>query len=266
LNSFALFTRIGEGGMGEVWEAEDLLGRPFAVKLIHEELASNPSARERFRREAMALSHVRHPNVVPVHHYEEQGNLAWLVMPLLQGETLAARIEREGACRLAELLRIGREAAEGLHAIHAHGLVHRDVKPSNIFVLAPAGEVVVMDFGLAIRKDDARLSSPGFPAGTQGYMSPERLAGRRGEAPADLFSLGVVLWQLATGVSTLFDTRDSTYVPAYLREPESWSLRRPFERRPDLPAAVDALILRMLAWQPNDRPTAREVADALAVL
>jgi serine/threonine protein kinase len=252
--------------MGTVYEAEDLCGHPFAVKLLRQDLADNPSARERFRREALALGRVHHPNVVSLHAFEEDGDRAWLVMPLLEGETLAARIDREGPCPLPELLRIGREAAEGLNAIHSHGLVHRDVKPSNVFVLAPAGTVVVMDMGLAVREGDHRLTSVGCLAGTPGYMSPERLAGRRGEAPADIFSLGVILWQLGTGVASLYSGWEEASAPAYLRDTEFWTLRRPFERRPDLPAEVDTLILRLLARKPTDRPSAREVADTLARL
>jgi serine/threonine-protein kinase len=252
--------------MGTVYEAEDLLGRPFAVKLIHPELAREPSSLERFRREARALAHVCHPNVISVHTYEEHEGMAWLVMPLLVGETLADRLDREGACPLGELFRVGHQAAEGLDAIHSRGLVHRDVKPSNLFVKDPCGTVVVMDMGLAIRRSDARLTSPGCLAGTPPYMSPERWAGRRGEAPADVFSLGVVLWQLATGVSSLVDSENETSAPAYLRDPESWTLCRAFERRPDLTPEADFLIFRMLARNPNDRPTAREVADTLALL
>jgi serine/threonine-protein kinase len=146
-----------------------------------------------------------------------------------------------------------------------HGYVHRDVKPSNLFLEAPLDTVVVMDMGLAIRRGDARLTSTGCVTGTLGYMSPERLAGQRGEAEADVFSLGVVLWQLATGVSSLIDTGNWTS-PAYLCDPWSWSLRRPSEHRPDLPAELDDLILGMLARQPNDRPAAREVADTLGAL
>jgi serine/threonine-protein kinase len=266
LGSYGLLREIGRGGMGVVYEAVDLLGRRFALKWAHPELVSrNPCMRERFRREAVHLAGVSHPNVVPLLQYYEQDAFAWIVMPLLRGETLASLLEWEGARPLPDLLQIGRQAAEGLHALHQNGLVHRDIKPGNLF-RKEDGTVVVMDLGISFRRDDPRLTGAHCAIGTPGYTSPERLLGARGEASGDVYSLGIVLWQLATGVRSLLDDRTGSVLPAYLRDQTSWTLRRPSALRPGLPPAIDNLLLAMMAFAPRDRPTMREVADALGLL
>jgi serine/threonine protein kinase len=250
--SYGLIREIGSGGMGKCYEAEDLLGRPFCVKMIHPELSGSKEMRERFRREARSLAQVRHPNVVSLHGYYEEGGVAWLVMPLLQGETVATRLGRPEVCPLPELYRIGREAALGLAAIHACDVVHRDVKPGNLFLEVPDDRVIVMDFGLALRRGDTQLTQTDNVPGTDGYVAPERLAGVRGEASSDLYGLGATLWQLAAG-------RTKLDAPGWLLPPAS-------VHRPDLPDEADDLILAMLSARPSDRPGARAVADALASL
>ena len=141
---------LGEGGMGRVYLAEDpLLNRRIALKVLRPDAASRPDAAARFLREARAAAAVQHDHVVPIYQVGEDGGAPFLAMPLLAGESLEARLRREGPLPPAEVIRVGREAAEGLAAAHAAGLVHRDVKPANLWLEAPSGRIKVLDFGLA---------------------------------------------------------------------------------------------------------------------
>jgi serine/threonine protein kinase len=252
LGRYRLLGLLGAGGMGVVVEAEDeVLRRRVAVKLLKPDLAHQAWTRPRFLGEAEKMAAIDHPNVITVLDFGEQDGMPYLVMPRLEGETLAARLQREGALPVQEVVRIGRETAEGLAAAHAREVIHRDVKPANLWLAAPAGTVRLLDFGLAHRARDQRLTEEGCVAGTLAYLAPERLEGERGGTAGDLFSLGVVLYEMATGQRSYQDE-------------DSWGLRPASELRPGLPVALDALILKLLARQPAQRPaSAREVADVL---
>jgi hypothetical protein len=255
---------LGRGGMGAVLAADDpALGRPVAVKVMLPHRAADPAARARFLREARAAAAVRHDHVVPIFHVGEQDGAPYLVMPLLDGESLAARLAR-GPLPPAEVARVGREAALGLAAAHARGLIHRDVKPDNLWLEAPAGRVLVLDFGLA-RDPDAedRLTQPGAVFGTAAYMAPEQADGGAVDARADLFALGATLYECATGVSPF---RRPT-LTATLRAVADHAPPPPREVNPAVPPALSGLIERLLAKRPADRPpSAAAVADELAAL
>src|SRR5262249_53186061 len=159
---------------GVVLRAEDAaLQRCVAIKVMLPEAPALPSARERFLREARAAAQLSHPNVVPVYHVGEEGGVPFLVMPLLEGESLAARLKRERRLPVAEAARIVREAALGLAAAHEKGLVHRDVKPANLWLEGQQATAKVLDFGLARRGQDPALTGSGV-VGTPLYMSPEQ--------------------------------------------------------------------------------------------
>ncbi|HJZ92631.1 MAG TPA: protein kinase [Gemmataceae bacterium] len=267
LGRYRIVRVIRAGGMGIVLEGEDTtLKRRVAIKVMHPRLAADPTARARFLREAEAMARLDHEHVVPVFEAAEDptAKIAYLVMPFLQGEALSDRLKREGRLRPAEAIRIGREVAEGLQAAHDHGLIHRDVKPSNIW-LDPRGKVKLLDFGLvrAGGEGDMSLSQSGQVVGTPAYMAPEQARGEPVDHRADLFALGCVLYRAATGavpfagsssVATLYSVATAT--PA-----------DPAALNPRLTAGLVDLIQRLLAKEPEGRPaSAATVAGELAEL
>jgi tRNA A-37 threonylcarbamoyl transferase component Bud32 len=264
---------LGEGGMGRVWEAEDTtLRRRVAVKVMHPHVAARPEARERFLREARSAAAVHHDHVVPVFQVGEAAGMPFLAMPLLAGESLEARLKRDAVVSVAEAIRLARQAAEGLAAAHAKGLVHRDVKPGNLWLealgepaTAAAGwRVKVLDFGLARWAEAADgLTQPGSVLGTPGYMAPEQANGEMADARADLFSLGCVLYRMLAGRPAF----GANTLTAALRAVAEHHPPPPAEVRPEVPMALSALTMRLLAKRPEDRPaSAQAVASELRAL
>src|SRR5262245_42026123 len=179
LGGYVLLQPLGQGGMGEVYLAVDaVLGRRVAVKVMRPDIAARPGFRDKFLREARAAAALQHDHVVPIYHVGEDGGVPFIAMPLLQGESLEDRLGREGRLPAAEVARVGREVAEGLAAAHAAGLVHRDVKPANLWLEAPGGRVKVLDFGLARPVEAGGLTQSGAVLGTPQYMAPEQGDGR----------------------------------------------------------------------------------------
>jgi serine/threonine protein kinase len=201
---------LGRGGYGIVFKAfDEVLQRVVALKVLAPVIAATSPARKRFLREARSSAQIRHENVVQVYAVEEQP-LPYLVMEFIPGETLQSRLDRTGPLEAPEIVRLGRQIAEGLAAAHATGLIHRDIKPGNVLIeRGPQGRVKITDFGLARTADDASLTQSGVLAGTPMYMAPEQAKGETLDHRADLFSLGSVLYTVATGrppfrASTIF--------------------------------------------------------------
>lgn len=182
LGRYEIERLIGSGGMGLVFKAFDReLNRPLAIKMLSPHLADSGAARQRFAREARAAAAVVHPHVVPIHNVDSDGELPYLVMQYVSGESLQDRIDREGPLKLEQILRIGMQVADGLEAAHQQGLVHRDIKPSNILLEDRVERALITDFGLARAGDEASLTRTGFHPGTPHYMSPEQASGSGGD-------------------------------------------------------------------------------------
>ncbi len=263
LGGFRVLERLGAGGMGIVFRAEDpRLEREVALKVIKPERLADPGYHERFLREARAAAAIAHEHVVAVHQVDESGGVPYLVMPLLEGESLQDRLDRDGKLPIAEVLRIGREIAEGLAAAHERGLIHRDIKPANIWLEGRRGKVLVLDFGLARpRHDPAGMTHNGTLVGTSEYMAPEQAAGEpdRVDARADLFGLGVVLYVLCTGELPFRGRHPLAVLQALaVHQPA-----RPRRLNQEVPEGLSRLIVRLLAKTPDERPaSAGEVAEA----
>jgi hypothetical protein len=286
LGGYRVLRVLGRGGMGVVFLAEDeALGRPVALKTLAPALAAVASARQRFLNEARTMAAIKHPHVVTIYQVGEDRGVPFLAMELLEGESLDGRLKRAGKLPVAEVLRIGREAAEGLAAAHARGLVHRDVKPANLWLesggdghpagppgnqpaggtpAATGGAVKVLDFGLARAADgEAGLTASGMAVGAPAYMAPEQAQGDPADARADLFALGCVLYRACTGQAP-FRGRDAGSV---LRAVLSTEPPPPHAVAPEVPRALSDLIVRLLAKDPDDRPaSAQVVAQALEAI
>jgi tRNA A-37 threonylcarbamoyl transferase component Bud32/Leucine-rich repeat (LRR) protein len=270
IGDFTILRVIGEGGMGVVYLAEDVrLGRKAAIKTMKLALAAKPENRARFIREARAAATVEHDNIVPIWQVGETADGSpFIAMPFLQGEMLETRLKRRPIQPLAIILKVACEVAEGLAAAHAQGLVHRDVKPGNIWIEGdPAAPEIyrqvrrckILDFGLArsIATDDAHVTDTGVILGTPAYMAPEQASGADVDARADLFSLGAMLYRMATGRLPFHGPNTMAVLAALatVTPPPARSIN------PDLPPALSDLIDRLLCKDPAGRPrSATEVA------
>jgi predicted Ser/Thr protein kinase len=262
LGPYRVLKVLGHGGMGVVFKAEDsALRRPVALKAMLPALAASASARERFFREARAAAALQHPHVVTIYQVGEDRGAPFLAMQFLEGESLDERIRREGRLPVAEVLRIGREVALGLACAHAKGLIHRDVKPANVWLEGPEGHVKILDFGLArALAEGAHLTQSGTIVGTPAYMAPEQARGETVNHRADLFSLGCLLYRLCVG-ELPFKGKDTLAVLSALAletPPEPASVN------PAVPADLSALIVQLMNKDPKQRPvSAAAVAEDL---
>ena len=240
---------LATGGMGEVWAAHDLLlDRPVAVKVLGGALAGDGRAAERLRREARAAGRLEHPSIARVLDLGEHDGRPYLVMELLEGESLATRIDRAGPMPPDEAARVVAAVADALEAAHAAGVVHRDVKPGNVF-LTSAGEVKVLDFGIAWCAHDTALTT-GELLGTAAYLAPERVLGHRATPAADIYALGVVLYELLAGHRP-FDADSEVELAMAHVNANPPSLR---EVAPAAPPFLIAACHQAMAKDPSARP------------
>jgi len=246
-----------------VYEAEDVrLGRHVALKFLPDEFVSNPHALERFRREARAASALNHPNICTVYDVGEEGGKSFIVMELLEGMPLKARIEQKPML-VEEVLDIGVQIADAVETAHAAGIVQRDLKPANMF-LTKCGHAKILDFGLAkvgeremepvhsaptiadnagnVASNPADLTSPGTTLGTVGYMSPEQPRGEDVDTRTDLFSFGAVLYEMAAGVQAFTGATSALVFDSILNRPPAPLLRV----KPSLPAELDRIVSKAL--------------------
>ncbi len=266
IGGYTILRVIGRGGMGRVYLARDeQLKRDVAIKMMHPVKARDPGARRRFLQESRAAAAVEHPHVMTIHQVGEEGGLPFIVMQRLDGLTLGEYRDSVDRMPLREALRIARETAEGLAAAHRRGLIHRDIKPDNIFLEAPGRSVKIIDFGLAREASDeaGKITVDGAVVGTPAYMAPERINGQEVDAKSDLFGLGVILYELLAG-RLPFDGKSMVSVLAAIARGTPTGLR---EVAPDVPPAVSDLVMRLLAHDKANRPAdAHAVAEELAAL
>jgi hypothetical protein len=279
LGPYEILSPLGAGGMGEVYRARDTrLGRDVAIKVLPQHLSSSPEVRARFEREARAVSSLNHPHICTLHDVGREGDVDYLVMELVEGETLLDRLLR-GALPPADLLRLGTQIADALDRAHRAGIVHRDLKPGNVMLTKTGAKL--MDFGLARATGMAGsggasggtiaalsqsptaarpLTAEGTIVGTFQYMSPEQLEGKEADPRSDLWALGCVLYEMATGRRAFEGKSQASLIGAIMNtEPAPISAVAPMA-----PPALDRLVRRCLAKDPDDRwQSARDVVHEL---
>jgi serine/threonine-protein kinase len=240
---------LGEGGMGRVYRAHDTAGTTAALKIVKADLAQDAVFRRRFDREARIAQRVLHPHVVPVIESGEQDGIPYLAQVFIGGGSLEQKITKDTVLTLDETVRICSAVASGLDALHAEGLIHRDVKPANI-LLGDDGTPFIADFGLAKDRGGTVLTKAGQALGSMDYMSPEQIRGEEVTAQSDVYALGCVMFECMSGKPPFADRQGMRILWAHLQEDPP----DPLENRPEVPADVSWAITRALQKEPEQRP------------
>ncbi|HEU5239432.1 MAG TPA: protein kinase, partial [Pyrinomonadaceae bacterium] len=258
VSHYRIIRKLGSGGMGEVFLAQDTkLERKVAIKMLPAKSIDDPYARKRLFREARTAATLDHPNICAIHEINEDADCVFIVMQYVEGETLGTRL-LESPLRQEEVLDVGTQIAEALSEAHAVGVIHRDIKPQNV-IITPRGQVKVLDFGLARvtaadqadpeARTETQLTGEGYIVGTVAYMSPEQLKGQSIDGRSDLFSLGVVLYECATGIPP-FTGNSKIEISSKVLQVEP---RKPSLLNPHIPPALENIILRAMAKEVSDR-------------
>ena len=271
LGPYEIISAIGAGGMGEVYRAKDTrLDRIVAIKVLPSHLSGNPQLKQRFEREARAISSITHPNICALYDIGQQNGTTFLVMEFLEGESLAKRLDK-GALPTESVLKYGIQVAEALDRAHRQGIVHRDLKPGNIMITKSGAKL--LDFGLAkyeiktesgvesvLETRDRPLTEEGVVLGTVQYMAPEQIEGKESDPRTDIFALGEVIYEMSTGQRTFKGNSKAQLMASIMTsDPQPISTVQPLA-----PPALDHVIKKCLAKDPEDRwQNARDVASEL---
>lgn len=265
LGAYRIEGTLGAGAMGVVYRATRASGlceEPVALKVLRGELSGDPEYRERFRREARAARSVAHPHLVAVLEAGEAGGLAFVAMPLIDGESLDRIVRRSGPLAPAQVVRVAEEIGSALDALHAVELMHRDVKPANVLVRRGGGESLLTDFGLAKGASGYEtVTAAGALVGTLEYVAPERIRGERATPASDLYSLGATLFECLTGTPPFPGVNQMTILMGHLQE----EAPNPSWQRPGLAERFGEAVVAALAKDPAARPgSGAEYAALLA--
>lgn len=259
LGRFDIDSCIGQGGFGVVYKGHDPeLNRAVAIKVLAAHLAASGVARKRFTREAQAAAAISHPNVVPIHAIESEGDCPYLVMAYVPGLSLQAYVQKHGPLPTQAVVRIAQQIAAGLDAAHRQGLVHRDIKPANVLLENGLNRAMITDFGLARAADDAAITQTGWLAGTPHYMSPEQAEGKTVDERSDLFSLGSLVYFMATGREPFRGDQPLAILRKIVND-------RPVPAEQvncEVPRMLARMLDRLLEKRPEDRfQSAQQVSD-----
>lgn len=270
IREWTLHEQIGRGAIGVVYRATHKFdARTYAIKILRRELAADEDSRIRFMREAQTAMMLRHSNVIETFLPFEEDDELYLPMEFLEGETLAARCdEHEGAWPIDVVADWIKQAAAGLGHAHDRGVLHRDISLANMFV-AHDGHLKILDFGLAMATQSARVTHAGVLLGTPHYLAPERLVGKDASPQSDLYALGVVLFRLLTGCApfSVNESRDVVQVFRQIYDLQRTTRPLPSMLRTNVPPELDALVEQLMAFDPKARPEcAQYVSEALAPL
>ncbi len=258
ITHYKILEKLGEGGMGIVYKAHDTkLNRTVALKFLPSHVSASEQDKARFIQEAQSASALNHPNVCTIHDIQEYDSQLFIVMEYVEGQTL---FEKKSNLTEKQAIDIGMQIADGLTAAHENGIVHRDIKPDNIMVRKD-GRVIIMDFGLAKLKGDvSRLTKEGSTVGTAGYMSPEQVQGQDVDHRSDIFSFGVVLYELFTGEFPFKGVHETALIYEIVNvDPVPMS-----SVKPEIDAGLDGIVLECLQKEPAERyQSVAEVAKDL---
>ena len=250
IGQFEILELLGEGGIGQVFAGRDtVLDRPVAIKSLRRELVNDTSFVERFRGEAKNLALLTHPNITTLYTLIEQDGALYMVMELVRGRTLETILNERGApFSLEEALAVVAQAADGLAYAHEMGIVHRDIKPANL-ILTNAGLLKIMDFGIARAQGSQRMTRDGSIVGTLAYMSPEQCRGQDVDGLTDLYSLGIVLYEMLTGKVPFEAASDYELMQQHINTPPEWPSRRVQE----IPPHAERALMKALSKKPRER-------------
>lgn len=249
-DAYAVESRLGAGGFAVVFLVRDLnLKRELAVKVLSPDVIASHSVLERFRREAETIAQLSHPNIVPLHFIGQKDDLVYLVMAAIRGGSLADKLQRDSQVSIEDASRIFGEVASALAHAHKRGVVHRDIKPQNVLLDAESGRALVTDFGIARTAEGGSLTATGMVVGTPTYLSPEQVTGEPSDHRADIYALGVMIYEVLAGAPPFTGATPTAVLMKRLAGPPPplRSVRR------DVPAALEELVDACLATDPNER-------------